>query len=45
VGEPGDVPLKGRFIGLSGDGALQLSLADGTTRTIHAGEVRLASEN
>ncbi len=45
VGEPGEQSLKGRFIGLSADGALQLGLADGTTRTIHAGEVRLAGEN
>lgn len=45
VGEPGETPLYGQFDGLSGDGALQLRLADGTTRTIHAGEVRLASAN
>lgn len=44
VGEPGEVPLEGRFAGLATDGALQLSLGDGTTRTIHAGEVRLASD-
>lgn len=42
VGEPGEVPLNGTFAGLADDGALQLRLADGTTRTIHAGEVRLA---
>ena len=42
VGEPGEVPLSGSFAGLDGDGALQLRLADGTTRTIHAGEIRLA---
>ncbi len=42
VGEPGEEPLSGSFSGLSADGALQLTLADGTTRTIHAGEVRLA---
>lgn len=42
VGEPGEEPLVGAFAGLSDDGALQLRLADGTTRTIHAGEVRLA---
>ncbi|MFM5955060.1 MAG: biotin--[acetyl-CoA-carboxylase] ligase, partial [Novosphingobium sp.] len=41
VGEPGDVPLEGEFLGLTGDGALQLRLDDGTTRIIHAGEVRL----
>ena len=45
VGEPGEAPLIGRFKGLTADGALQLDLADGTTRTIHAGEVRLASDN
>ena len=42
VGEPGEEPLRGTFAGLSADGALQLALTDGTTRTIHAGEVRLA---
>lgn len=41
VGEPGEAPLQGTFAGLASDGALQLRLADGTTRTIHAGEVRL----
>lgn len=41
VGEPGETPLQGTFAGLASDGALQLRLADGTTRTIHAGEVRL----
>lgn len=42
VGEPGEQPLRGTFAGLGADGALQLTLADGTRRTIHAGEVRLA---
>lgn len=42
VGEPGDAPLVGEFAGVAADGALQLRLADGTTRLIHAGEVRLA---
>lgn len=42
VGEPGELPLTGTFAGLDADGALLLRLADGTTRTIHAGEVRLA---
>lgn len=42
VGEPGEEPFTGTFAGLASDGALQLRLADGTTRTIHAGEVRLA---
>lgn len=41
VGEPGEVPLSGAFAGLGSDGALLLRLPDGTTRTIHAGEVRL----
>ncbi|MFM5884442.1 MAG: biotin--[acetyl-CoA-carboxylase] ligase [Novosphingobium sp.] len=42
AGEPGETPLEGTFAGLANDGALQLRLPDGTTRTIHAGEVRLA---
>ncbi|MBN8501841.1 MAG: biotin--[acetyl-CoA-carboxylase] ligase [Sphingomonadales bacterium] len=42
VGEPGELPLEGQFAGLTADGALQLRLADGAVRTIHAGEVRLA---
>ena len=41
VGEPGEAPLAGTFAGLAADGALQLRLADGTTRTVHAGEIRL----
>jgi BirA family biotin operon repressor/biotin-[acetyl-CoA-carboxylase] ligase len=45
VGEPGDVPLCGTFAGLTSDGALQLRLADGTTRVLHAGEVRLAGQD
>ena len=36
-------PLTGTFAGLCADGALQLLLADGTTGTIHAGEINLAS--
>ena len=42
VGEPGESPLSGTFAGLTESGALQLRLADGSTRVIHAGEVRLA---
>lgn len=42
VGEPDEEPLRGTFAGLGTDGALQLRLADGSTRAIHAGEVRLA---
>jgi BirA family transcriptional regulator, biotin operon repressor / biotin---[acetyl-CoA-carboxylase] ligase len=34
--------LSGTFAGLTPDGALQLRLGDGTTREVHAGEVRLA---
>lgn len=45
IGEPGEVPLSGTFAGLAADGALQLRLVDGTTRAIHAGEVRLAPGN
>jgi BirA family biotin operon repressor/biotin-[acetyl-CoA-carboxylase] ligase len=41
VGEPGETPLNGNFAGLTEDGALQLRLADGSTRVIHAGDVRL----
>jgi BirA family biotin operon repressor/biotin-[acetyl-CoA-carboxylase] ligase len=42
VGEPGQSSLNGTFAGLAPDGALQLRLADGTTRLVHAGEVNLA---
>lgn len=42
VGEPGEAPLIGDFAGLDADGALLLRLGNGTTRTITAGEVRLA---
>jgi BirA family biotin operon repressor/biotin-[acetyl-CoA-carboxylase] ligase len=45
VGEPGETPLAGTFAGLADDGALQLRLPDGTTRLIHAGEVRLANDS
>lgn len=45
VGEPGEPALAGSFAGLDGDGALRLRLGDGTTRTIHAGEVRLAASD
>jgi BirA family transcriptional regulator, biotin operon repressor / biotin---[acetyl-CoA-carboxylase] ligase len=41
IGEPGDAALAGTFAGLTEDGALLLRLADGQTRVIHAGEVRL----
>jgi BirA family biotin operon repressor/biotin-[acetyl-CoA-carboxylase] ligase len=42
VGEPGEPLLRGAFVGLTDDGALQLRLEDGQVRAIHAGEVRLA---
>lgn len=45
IGEPGEPPLNGQFAGLTADGALQLHMADGSTRVIHAGEVRLAQGN
>ena len=35
--------MAGRFEGLSADGALLMTLADGTQRQIHAGEVRFAT--
>jgi BirA family biotin operon repressor/biotin-[acetyl-CoA-carboxylase] ligase len=38
---PDGTRLDGMFDGLSPDGALQLRLADGTTRVIHAGDVFL----
>jgi BirA family transcriptional regulator, biotin operon repressor / biotin---[acetyl-CoA-carboxylase] ligase len=44
AGEPGNASLTGTFVGLNPDGALQLRLADGSVRAIHAGEVRLAGE-
>lgn len=34
--------LSGTFAGLTPDGALQLRLADGSMRTIHAGEINLS---
>ncbi|MEJ2458605.1 MAG: biotin--[acetyl-CoA-carboxylase] ligase, partial [Novosphingobium sp.] len=40
---PGEDAFAGSFAGLSQDGNLQLDLADGTRRTIHAGDVLLAS--
>ncbi len=44
VGEPGEDLIQGTFAGLNDQGALLLQLPTGTTRTIHAGEVRLAGE-
>lgn len=43
VGEPGETPLECQFVGLDEGGALLVRLADGSTRAIHAGEVRLAA--
>ena len=43
VGERGETPLAGSFAGLTDSGALQLRLADGNVRIIHAGDVRLLS--
>ncbi|MGN6355895.1 MAG: biotin--[acetyl-CoA-carboxylase] ligase [Novosphingobium sp.] len=40
--DDGDERLSGTFAGLTDAGALQLRLADGTPRVIHAGEVRIA---
>ena len=42
VHEPAGSLLSGTFAGLAEDGALRLALPDGTTRSIHAGEVLLA---
>lgn len=45
VGEPGEALLTGTFAGLTDDGALLLRLADGQTRVIHAGDVRLIADS
>lgn len=45
VGEPGETLLDGTFAGLTAEGALLLGLADGQTRVIHAGEVRLTPDS
>lgn len=45
VGEPGEAQLEGTFAGLNPDGSLQLRLADGALRAIHAGEVNLVERN
>lgn len=41
VSEPGGGVLDGRFAGLAPDGSLLLTLEDGATRVIHAGDVSL----
>ena len=38
----GDAITEGTFAGLAPDGALQLRLADGSVRAIHAGEINLS---
>jgi BirA family biotin operon repressor/biotin-[acetyl-CoA-carboxylase] ligase len=40
--EPSGTRVEGRFTGLTESGALQLRLADGSLRVMHAGEVRIA---
>jgi len=42
VTTPGEGVLSGRFAGLDESGALRLTLADGTSRVIYAGDVALA---
>lgn len=42
VDEPDGTRLAGQFAGLTETGALQLRLADGSLRVMHAGEVRIA---
>jgi len=44
VNPPGEEPLSGVFAGLTGEGALRLGLADGTSRVMHAGDVFFAHE-
>ncbi|MEY4238928.1 MAG: hypothetical protein RL339_1529 [Pseudomonadota bacterium] len=41
----GEASIHGTFAGLSPDGALQLRLADGTMRAIHAGEINLSNRS
>ena len=43
--EAGGSALTGGFAGLDEGGVLQLRLADGSTRAIHAGEVRLSDQD
>lgn len=42
VDDPDGTRLSGQFAGLTESGALQLRLADGSLRVMHAGEVRIA---
>lgn len=41
VNAPGEPVLSGTFAGLTDDGSLKLSLANGTTRAIYAGDILL----
>ncbi len=41
----GDAVTEGTFAGLASDGALQLRLADGSLRAIHAGEINLSNRS
>ncbi len=43
AGEGCETALSGTYAGLAADGALQLRLADGTLRAIHAGEINLSN--
>lgn len=42
-GDGGGGAIEGAFAGLGGDGSLQLRLADGSVRAIHAGEINLSN--
>ncbi len=44
VSPPGEEPITAAFAGLTSAGALMLRLVDGSSKTIHAGEVLLATE-
>jgi BirA family biotin operon repressor/biotin-[acetyl-CoA-carboxylase] ligase len=44
AGEGAEV-TEGTFAGLDADGALQLRLADGSLRAIHAGEINLSNRS
>jgi BirA family biotin operon repressor/biotin-[acetyl-CoA-carboxylase] ligase len=41
----GDEAIEGSFAGLAPDGSLQLRLADGAMRAIHAGEINLSNRS
>ena len=45
VHAPGGETVRGNYAGLAADGALQLRLADGSLRAIHAGEINLTNGN